>query len=202
VFFKNAADGAVAGALHDAQFHHFVFQEPQRPARIALRRSRTGQCRQPGLLFSVENGHSCRALALLAAQHRVKAFFNELLPHPRHHGHVCVQGLDDPAIAPALATLRGIGFEQYPGFQQPFGGALSFVDESLQIIALRFAQFDHVFLYRNFPTGHRKIPLQLLRPPDWDGRNSPNLTRRRLRIPFRPLNQFAAALLKLDEAWH
>ena len=43
------------------------------------------------------------AARCFAAQHRLKSFLHELLAYPRHHGHVRVQGLDDPAIAPGLA---------------------------------------------------------------------------------------------------
>jgi hypothetical protein len=74
-------------------------------------------------------------------------------------------------------VFRGVGLEQYPGFEEPLGRALSLVDFRLQMLTLCFAQFDHVFLYRDFRDGHGEIQIRLLRPLPGCDRKTPNLTR-------------------------
>jgi hypothetical protein len=60
--------------------------------------------------------------------------------------------------------LRGIGLEQYSGFQKPFGAASSPADRCLQMAALNLVQFDYVILYRDFLGGHGEILFRLLQP--------------------------------------
>jgi hypothetical protein len=76
---------------------------------------------------------------LLAAQHRLKALFRQLLAHPVNHGNAGLQSLDDPAVTPPFTGFRDIGLQQNPRIQQPLRRALSFPDQRLELLALIYA---------------------------------------------------------------
>jgi hypothetical protein len=53
-----------------------------------------------------------------------------------------------------LASFPCVSLQQYPGLQQSFGWAFSFIDQRLKLDALRLAQLDHVSFKRNVLGGH------------------------------------------------
>src|ERR1700732_1971037 len=71
-----------------------------------------------------------------------------------HHGRAGLQGPYDPAVAPARAAFRDIGFQQYPRLQQPSRRALSLPKQRLKLFALLAAQPHNVLLYRNVLRSH------------------------------------------------
>jgi hypothetical protein len=101
-----------AAYLDNAEFYDLALEQAQRPAGAPLRRLGARQGHQLGFLLAVENRSNGRCHAPFAAQHRFEALFHQLLAYPVDHGRTGVQGLDDPAVAPAFAGLRDIGLQQ------------------------------------------------------------------------------------------
>src|SRR5882757_1993485 len=66
----------LTGTIDDVEFHDFVFQQPQGPARASLGRLGTSQGNQFGFLLAVENPRYRRCRAWLAAQHRLEALLH------------------------------------------------------------------------------------------------------------------------------
>ena len=154
VFLSARPIVAVAGAIDNAEFHDLVLQQPQGPACASLGRFGTSQGNQFGFLLAVKNPRNRRRRPLLAAQHRLEAFFHQLLAHPVNHGCAGLQSLDDPAVTPAFTGFRDIGLQQYPRLQQPLRRALSFPDQRFKPLAFLAAQPHNILLYRNLLRSH------------------------------------------------
>src|SRR5487761_2472 len=153
-FFWNPTDRSVAGTIDDCEFHDFVLQHPQGPARSSLGRRGTSQRDQFGFLLAIKNPSNRRRRALLAAQNSLKTLFHQLLAHPVNHRRAGIQRPNDPAVAPACAAFRDISLQQYPRLQQPSRRALSLPKQRLKLFALRAAQPHNVLLYRNILRRH------------------------------------------------
>src|SRR5271157_4004381 len=160
MFFYRPSDRAVAGAIDDIELHDLVFQQPQGPARASLRRFRTSQGNQFGLLLAVKNPRNRRHRSLLAAQHGIEALFHQLLACPVDHGWAGLQSLRNLAVTPSIPTFRDIGLEQYPRLQQPLRGALPFPNQRFKPFAFLATQPHHIFLYRNLLCSHDRLRRQ------------------------------------------
>src|SRR3984893_14849690 len=162
VFFKNPPDRAVAGTIHNVEFHDLVLQQPQGPTRASLRGFGARQCDQSSFLLTVKNSRHRRPRPLLAAQNGLKALLNQLLACPIHRCSAGLQRLDDPAVAPSFASIRNVGLQQYPRLHQPLCRAFAFADHLVELLALVLAQPHHILLYRNRLASHDRPPSRLI----------------------------------------
>src|ERR1700730_15160932 len=92
---------------------------------------------------------------MLANQGGLEPFFDQPLARPRDRVDTALQGRRDLAVAPALTTLRGVGFQQDPGLQQLLCWMVSAMDKGGEMLSLLIAQCHYVFLYRDLFPGHR-----------------------------------------------
>jgi hypothetical protein len=100
----------------------------------------TRQRDQLGFLLAVKNRRHRRCRALLAAQDRLEALFDQLPAHPVDHRWAGIQRIDDAAVAPSLAEFRDIGFEQNPRLQQPLRRTFPFTNQPFKLRTLLTAQ--------------------------------------------------------------
>src|SRR3981081_2626110 len=90
---------------------------------------------------------------MLANQGGLEPFFDQPLARPRDRVDTGLQRRRDLAVAPALTTVRGVGFQQDPGLQQLLCWMVSAMDQGGEMLSLLIAQCHYVFLYRDlFPT--------------------------------------------------
>src|SRR5205807_3636600 len=68
------------------------------------------------------------------------------------------------AVAPALTTVRGVGFQQDPGLQQLLCWMVSAMDKGGEMLSLLIAQCHYVFLYRDLFPGHQSAPSAATEP--------------------------------------
>lgn len=85
-FFKRPANGVEMSRFDDLQFHHFVGQQTDAPARVPGGRLGTGQGDQPRLSLAVEDRLDRRMHPLLAGQYRRHPLFHQLPAHLDGHG--------------------------------------------------------------------------------------------------------------------
>src|ERR1700704_2716136 len=90
---------------------------------------------------------------MLANQGGLEPFFDQPLARRR-----------DLAVAPALTTLRGVGFQQDPGLQQLLCWMVSAMDKGGEMLSLLIAQCHYVFLYRDLLSGHQSAPSAATEP--------------------------------------
>src|ERR1700730_11487435 len=86
---------------------------------------------------------------MLANQGGLEPFFDQPLARPRDRVDTALQGRRDLAVAPALTTVRGVGFQQDPGLQQLLCWMVSAVDKGGEMLSLLIAQCHYVFLPRS-----------------------------------------------------
>jgi hypothetical protein len=113
---------------------------------------------QLGFRGAVENPAPGRIGIGFARQDGFEAFLDELASRPLDRRDAGVQRLGDPAVAPSLAALRHVRFQQDAGFRQQMRGALALADERVEPSALLFAQPDNVLLDSNRFAGHESSP--------------------------------------------
>src|ERR1700680_3053943 len=101
---------------------------------------------------------------MLANQGGLEPFFDQPLARPRDRVDTALQGRRDLAVAPALTTLRGVGFQQDPGLQQLLCWMVSAMDKGGEMLSLLIAQCHYVFLYRDLFPGHQSAPSTATEP--------------------------------------
>ena len=74
---------------------------------------------------------------MMTFQGTFQASFNQALARAGDRVDAGAQGGGDLAVAPSLAGVRGIGFQQNACFQQLPRRVLSLVDHRVQLVALR-----------------------------------------------------------------
>src|SRR6266700_2764636 len=101
---------------------------------------------------------------MLANQGGLEPFFDQPLARPRDRVDTGLQRRRDLAVAPALTTVRGIGFQQDPGLQQLLCWMVSAMDKGGEMLSLLIAQCHYVFLYRDLFPGHQSAPSAATEP--------------------------------------
>src|SRR5438105_1047157 len=101
---------------------------------------------------------------MLANQGGLEPFFDQPLARPRDRVDTALQRRRDLAVAPALTTLRGVGFQQDPGLQQLLCWMVSAMDKGGEMLSLIIAQCHYVFLYRDLFPGHQSAPSAATEP--------------------------------------
>src|SRR3981081_335053 len=101
---------------------------------------------------------------MLANQGGLEPFFDQPLARPRDRVDTGLQRRRDLAVAPALTTVRGVGFQQDPGLQQLLCWMVSAMDQGGEMLSLLIAQYHYVFLYRDLFPGHQSAPSAATEP--------------------------------------
>src|SRR4030088_3552935 len=101
---------------------------------------------------------------MLANQGGLEPFFDQPLARPRDRVATGLQRRRDLAVAPALTTVRGVGFQQDPGLQQLLCWMVSAMDQGGEMLSLLIAQCHYVFLYRDLFPGHQSAPSAATEP--------------------------------------
>src|SRR5712672_3657428 len=101
---------------------------------------------------------------MLANQGGLEPFFVQPLARPRDRVDTGLQRRRDLAVAPALTTVRGVGFQQDPGLQQLLCWMVSAMDQGGEMLSLLIAQCHYVFLYRDLFPGHQSAPSAATEP--------------------------------------
>src|SRR3979409_2097079 len=101
---------------------------------------------------------------MLANQGGLEPFFDQPLARPRDRVGTGLQRRRDLAVAPALTTVRGVGFQQDPGLQQLLCWMVSAMDQGGEMPSLLIAQCHYVFLYRDLFPGHQSAPSAATEP--------------------------------------
>src|SRR6267378_4299208 len=101
---------------------------------------------------------------MLANQGGLEPFFDQPLARPRDRVDTGLQRRRDLAVAPALTTVRGVGFQQDPGLQQLLCWMVSAMDKGGEMLSLLIAQCHYVFLYRDLLSGHQSAPSAATEP--------------------------------------
>src|SRR5712671_5545778 len=73
---------------------------------------------------------------MLANQGGLEPFFDQPLARPRDRVDTALQRRRDLAVAPALTTVRGVGFQQDPGLQQLLCWMVSAMDKGGEMLSL------------------------------------------------------------------
>src|SRR5260221_5997349 len=95
---------------------------------------------------------------MLANQGGLDPLCDKPLARPRDRVDTGLQRRRDLAVAPALTTVRGVGFQQDPGLQQLLCWMVSAMDQGGEMLSLLIAQCHYVFLYRDLFPGHQSAP--------------------------------------------
>src|SRR5437879_1996214 len=101
---------------------------------------------------------------MLANQGGLEPFFDQPLARPRDRVDTALQRRRDLAVAPALTTVRGVGFQQDPGLQQLLCWMVSAMDKGGEMLSLLIAQCHYVFLYRDLFPAHQSAPSAATEP--------------------------------------
>src|SRR4030088_1855279 len=101
---------------------------------------------------------------MLANQGGLEPFFDQPLARPRDRVDTGLQRRRDLAVAPALTTVRGVGFQQDPGLQQLLCWMVSAMDQGGEMPSLLIAQCHYVCLYRDIFPGHQSAPSAATEP--------------------------------------
>src|SRR4030081_322546 len=101
---------------------------------------------------------------MLANQGGLEPFFAQPLARPRDRVDTGLQRRRDLAVAPALTTVRGVGFQQDPGLQQLLCWMVSAMDKRSEMLSLLISQCHYVFLYRDLFPGHQSAPSAATEP--------------------------------------
>src|ERR1700687_1442199 len=101
---------------------------------------------------------------MLANQGGLEPFFDQPLARPRDRVAPAPQVRPNLAVAPALTTVRGVGFQQDPGLQQLLCWMVSAMDKGGEMLSLLIAQYHYVFLYRDLFPGHQSAPSAATEP--------------------------------------
>ena len=89
----------------------------------------------------------------------VQAFFNQALAGSRDRIDAGFQRGGDLAVAPSLAGVRGVGFQQNACFQLLPRRVLSLLDHRVQLVTFLVAERDDVFFDGDHFPGHESAPL-------------------------------------------
>src|SRR3984957_11034272 len=162
MFFLRPTDCVVAGARDDATLHDLVFEQHQRPACPAVGRASTrvrgrgaGQGDQFRLGFAIEDTPTRGVRRMMTRQSPVHAFFNQMLAGSRDRIDAGFQRGGNLAVAPPIAGVRGVGFQQDTCLQQLPRGVLSLADHRVRLTTFLVAERHDVFLDRDLFPGHR-----------------------------------------------
>src|SRR5271165_6154727 len=158
-FFERPTDRVVAGALDDLQFDDLLLQKTQGPFGAARRSRPASQSDQLGFRFAVENPPPGGIGIGLARQDGLEAFLDKEPSRPLDRRDAGVQSLGDPAVAPSVAGLRDVRFQQNAGSRRQMRGALALADKLLEPSPFLPTQPDHVFLDGNLCAGHESISI-------------------------------------------
>src|ERR1700732_2833440 len=101
---------------------------------------------------------------MLANQGGLDPFSDQPLARPRDRVDTALQCRRDLAVAPALTTVRGVGFQQDSGLQQLLCWMVSAMDKGGEMLSLLIAQCHYVFLYRDLFPGHQSAPSAATEP--------------------------------------
>src|SRR5437588_8733745 len=101
---------------------------------------------------------------MLANQGGLEPFFDQPLARPRDRVDTALRRRRDLAVAPALTTVRGVGFQQDTGLQQLLCWMVSAMDKGGEMLSLLIAQCHYVFLYRDLFPGHQSAPSAATEP--------------------------------------
>src|SRR3984893_3402106 len=101
---------------------------------------------------------------MLANEGGLHALFDHALARPADRVDPALQRRRDLAVAPALTTVRGVGFQQDPGLQQLLCWMVSAMDKGGEMLSLLIAQCHYVFLYRDLFPGHQSAPSSATEP--------------------------------------
>src|SRR3979409_2710914 len=101
---------------------------------------------------------------MLANQGGLEPFFDQPLARPGDRVDTGLRRRRDLAVAPALTTVRGVGFQQDPGLQQLLCWMVSAMDQGGEMPSLLIAQCHYVFLYRDLFPGHQSAPSAATEP--------------------------------------
>src|SRR4030081_148692 len=101
---------------------------------------------------------------MLANQGGLEPFFDQPLARPGDRVDTALQRRRALAVAPALTTVRGVGFQQDPGPQQLLCWMVSAMDKRGEMLSLLIAQCHYVFPYRDLFPGHQSAPSAATEP--------------------------------------
>src|SRR5580700_3876198 len=153
---------------------------------------------------------------MLANQGGLEPFFDQPLTRPRDRVDTGLQRRRDLAVAPALTTVRGVGFQQDSGLQQLLCWMVSAMDKGGEMLSLLIAQCHYVFLYRDLFPGHQSAPSAATEPSSqtntaesMTGTTSTQsgvaligmLQKRKLRISLADISGRPSAWLQLGNVW-
>lgn len=128
-FFWNVAHRLVREALHDLEFHEFVGQETESPARVARRGWPTGRRDQVHLRMAIDcagaGGHRAPGV-----QGGFQSLQDEAFPDPLHRRPAHLDRLGDGLIRPPLVNLQ-----QDPGMGEPSRGPFPRGDQRCQLVS-------------------------------------------------------------------
>src|SRR5260221_6713751 len=101
---------------------------------------------------------------MLANQGGLDPLCDKPLARPRDRVDTGLQRRRDLAVAPALTTVRGVGFQQDPVLKQFLCWRVSAMDQGGEMPSLLIAQCHYVFLYRDLFPGHQSAPSAATEP--------------------------------------
>ena len=135
----------------------FSSSRRRRPPR-ALPGPERGQRDQFCFRRAVEDALPGGVRDVLAGQHGLEPFLDQLAPGPVDRGDAGVQRRGDLAVAPAFARIRDVRLQQDARLRQQLGRTLAFADQLVESIAFLRVEPDHVFLDGNLFPGHESPP--------------------------------------------
>ena len=135
-----------------------LLQQRQRPALAPFGWRRARQCNELGLSRSVEDALAGGVGRVLAGQRGVNATLHQLLTGAGNGVDAGIQRRGDLAVAPGIASVRGIRLQQDARLQHLPDRRFAFLDQHLQLITLLGAELDDEFLHGRLLPGHDASP--------------------------------------------
>jgi len=96
---------------------------------------------------------------MMPPQGTIQAFFNQALAGSGNRIDAGGQSGGDLAVAPSLAGVRRVGFQQDTRFQLLPRRVLSLLDHHVQLIPFLIAERDDIFFDGDHFLGHESAPL-------------------------------------------
>jgi len=116
---------------------------------VARRRLRASQRDQPRFVLTIEYPRDRRPDAWFTGERRVEAFLDQTLADPVHGGQTGVEGIDNTTVAPAVAGIGNVGFEQDSRTADHRRRAFALTNDVLQPRALLRGQPHDVLLHHD-----------------------------------------------------
>ena len=85
---------------------------------------------------------------MLADKNGLKAFFHQLLAGSRHRVDAGIEGGGDLAVAPSVASVRGVRLQQNTSSGQLAGRVLARIDQGAKPLSLPLAELHHITAVR------------------------------------------------------